>query len=67
MLNTELQEMLQELKIVTICINGTTEQMHKCTEVNRKFMKLYNERQEYLHDQRELNDKINSIINQKNK
>lgn len=65
MINTELQELLKEMKILTICINETTFQMHKCPEENRKFMKLYNERMEYLHDQRELNNKIQTIINPK--
>jgi len=64
--NKELTALMKELKILTIYINETTQQMQRCPEENRKFVALYNERQEYLQEQRELKDKIQTIINPKN-
>lgn len=61
--NKALIELLNDLKITTICINECTLQMSKIPTMNNQYKKLYNERKLYLCDQILLTNKINAIIN----
>ena len=61
--NKALNELLNDLKITTICINECTLQMSKIPTMNNQYKKLYNERKLYLCDQILLTNKINAIIN----
>jgi len=63
MLNEELNELLQELKVLTICINELTLLMQKRETMDKKYNLMYEERQLYLCEQIILNKQINLIIN----
>lgn len=61
--NKALIELLNDLKITTICINECTLQMSKIKTMNNKYKQLYNVRKLYLCDLILLTNKINQIIN----
>jgi hypothetical protein len=63
---SDLQEALQELRVLIECINSLTKDMNECRNMNYKFYDMRKERQGYLKEQTELVTEINQLINHKN-